>query len=361
MIKLVKKILGFLLKLFLAFIIFTFLFSLKSDLSFGDTIAYFKIFYNKIFNINDLDNANSNNTIISNLNGKHYYYSQLPDTSKIIYSALENNISNLKKENYVIDFGTTFDNLLNSNTGQYKLNTAFQSTLDAFSYDHPELFYIDVTKFSLNTKCISLLSTNTYWVKISPKDGGNYLQNEYKSESEVNVAIKQVETAKNNIIATINKQDTYNKIKEVHDIIIDTLEYSSTSDSTNIRNIYGAFVEKKVVCEGYAKAFKYIMDNLDIDCILVSGVVSTSSGTREAHMWNYINLDGSWYGVDATFDDPIIVGSSSVNSNSFKYNYFLKGYSAFYNSHSATGRLSDTGMLFNIPTLSNNNYKTSSK
>ena len=37
-----------------------------------------------------------------------------------------------------------------------------------------------------------------------------------------------------------------------------------------------------------------------------------SDGRSEAHAWNYVYIDGKWYGLDATFDDPIIRGGGTI-------------------------------------------------
>lgn len=346
-----KNIFKFLLTIFIGFIIYIFLFSFKSNLSIQSTISYLKTAISQIFDVNS---STSDYGIILTSANNHYYYEQLDDIGKIIYSALENNIDNLKKENYTIDFSTTFNDLLHTTSGQYKLNRAFQSALDAFFYDHPELFYIDLTQFSINTKCISILSLKTYTVEITPQNQ-NYLQKSFKTEQELNNSINQLENIKNTIINNITSNNTYEQIKQVHDILVNTLEYDTSITNTNKHNIYGALIEKQAVCEGYAKAFKYIMDNIDVECILVSGTALNSSRNNEAHMWNYVRLNDNWYGVDVTWDDPIIIGSTVKNN--LRHDYFLKGRRTFDSSHIANGKISNTGMLFTIPSLSDNDYK----
>jgi len=356
MIKFISKIFKFIFTVFIAFLIFTYMFSLKSNMSFESTLLYFTTIGSDILNVNNKKNTPSNpyNEIIVTSTNNHYYYEQLDDIGKIIYSALENNIDNFKKENYTIDFSTTFNDLLNTTTGQYKLNKAFQSALDAFFYDHPELFYLDLTNFSLNTKCISFASLKTYTVELIPKNS-SYLRSYFKSEQEAQNAIKQVEYIKNGIIDTVKGTSIYTQIKQVHDTLVNKLEYDTTLNQTNTHNIYGAFVENQVVCEGYAKAFKYIMDDLNIECILVSGVATNSSGKEEAHMWNYVKLNDSWYGIDVTWDDPIINGGTYKNN--LRHDYFLKGYYTFIESHMVSGKISESGMLFSLPTLSSSHYK----
>ena len=57
---------------------------------------------------------------------------------------------------YTIDFGTQFNGLLNSENGEDKLNVAFQSAWNAYTYDNMDLFYIDVEKLTLTTRTMTL-------------------------------------------------------------------------------------------------------------------------------------------------------------------------------------------------------------
>ena len=125
---------------------------------------------------------------------------------------------------------------------------------------------------------------------------------------------------------------------------------------TNIYDIYGALVKKESVCEGYAKSFKYLMDSVEIPCVIVAGEGTNSEGSTENHAWNYVELDGKWYAIDCTWDDPIIIGGGKL-SNSAKYKYFLKGESEFNQSHFPSGQFTENGKVFEYPSLSINNYR----
>lgn len=305
--------------------------------------------------LNNNDN-NKNSNIVSNTTNiaKYYYYQQLDNHAKIIYSALENNIAYLTQNNYKIDFGTQFNDLLNQANGKNVLDKTFQSALDAFFYDHPELFYLDLTKISLMTRSTTFGSKTTYRVSLEPTNGNHYLSNNFANQTQAQSAIAQVESLKNSIINQLSGNN-YDKVLTVHDTLVDLIEYDTSYNRANTHNIYGALIEHKVVCEGYAKSFKYIMDALNIPCILVSGTATNSSGRTESHMWNYIQLNGNWYGIDLTWDDPVVVGGPSKNI--IRHNYCLKGYSTFASSHKIENKVSENGMSFSYPNLSSNNYQ----
>lgn len=303
-------------------------------------------------NINLSEENNSTNMSFSYIN--NFYYKQLDNNAKIIYDKLENNIPNLKLTNYKIDFSTQFNTLLNQSDGNKKLETSFQSAIDAFFYDHPELFYIDLTKVSLYTRSTTFAGKTTYTVSIIPDNNKNYLSDQFTSQAQVEQAIQKVESVKNSFINGVSGDD-YNKILQVHDTLVDLIEYDTTYSRINTHNIYGALIENKVVCEGYAKAFKYILDSLNIPCILVSGTATNSSGNTESHMWNYVRLNGVWYGVDPTWDDPIIIGG--LKKNTIGHDYFLKGSLTFNRSHIISTTISENGMKFTYPSLSMYDYK----
>ena len=66
-------------------------------------------------------------------------------------------------------------------------------------------------------------------------------------------------------------------------------------------NPYGMLVKGYGVCLGYATSFQLLMDLAGIECITVIGA---AYGSSEDHAWNMVRLDGEWYCVDVTWDDP---------------------------------------------------------
>ena len=61
------------------------------------------------------------------------------------------------------------------------------------------------------------------------------------------------------------------------------------------------------VCEGYARAFKVLCDELEIPCVLTEGgAKAVAEDAAGAHMWNYVQIDGGWYAVDVTWNDPYV-------------------------------------------------------
>lgn len=92
-------------------------------------------------------------------------------------------------------------------------------------------------------------------------------------------------------ITSMSKEE---KVLAVHDYLVSSITYEKTE--TNRYNLYGALVEKKCVCQGYAQAMEYLLTKAGVTC----GVAT--SDTAE-HAWNVVKIGSHWYHCDPTWDD----------------------------------------------------------
>ena len=283
-----------------------------------------------------------------------YFYNQLEEYSKIIYNAMEANKENMKTGTYEINLGAEFSSLLSESNGEELLGDYYQSAIEAYTNDNPDVFYIEFSKLYLNIETTTRGNKKTYKVFINSGNNANYLTNEFSSKERIDAALNEIENIKSYFVEN-KKADTYQNIKLVHDYLVENVEYDQTISLPNIYDLYGALINKKSVCEGYAEAFKYLMDSMDIPCVTVSGEATNSEGNTENHAWNYVQINNTWYAVDCTWDDPILVGSGYL-SNSSKYKYFLKGEDEFNKSHMPNGQFTEGGKVFTFPSLSKSNY-----
>lgn len=296
------------------------------------------------------DNPNvTQNVDYSNVNVDKYFYNQLENESKIIYKAFESNKENMKSGTYKVELGDSFSNLLNTANGQDKLGEYYQSAIEAYTYDNPDIFYLSPNKMYLNIETTTKGRKTTYYVYIDNGDKNNYLIDEFQSKQEVENAIDQIESVKNQLVSK-KTGNTYNDIKLVHDYLTENVEYDTSISKPNTYNAYGALVNHVAVCEGYARSFKYVMDNMGIPCVLVIGKGTNSKGETENHAWNYVSLNGVWYAIDTTWDDPVVEGGGKASQRS-KYKYFLKGSNTLNKDHVPSGNFTPNGKTFSYPQL----------
>jgi len=93
----------------------------------------------------------------------------------------------------------------------------------------------------------------------------------------------------------------YEKELAIHDYLVKNCEYGVVEHSKDFAfNAYGALVQKKAVCNGYAEAMALLLN-----CVEIENKIVTGWGDDVLHAWNMVCIDGEWYQVDATWDDPL--------------------------------------------------------
>lgn len=76
---------------------------------------------------------------------------------------------------------------------------------------------------------------------------------------------------------------------------------------------YGALLNGKCVCAGYAAAFKLLSDEAGLESIVVTGFLDGNL----SHAWNKVKIDGEWQIVDATNNDNEYFANALFNLPSY--------------------------------------------
>ena len=306
--------------------------------------------------IQPTNTTNNQSQHVVNVNTTKYLYNQLDKTAKIIYSKLYQNKDNLKTGTYTIEFGNAFSELLSQDGGDAELQKQYQSAIEALIYENPDMFYIDATDMYINIEKITKITGTKYNVYINSGDKENYLSDGFFTKADVDMRVQEIEQERDKIVTMVNGKSDYEKIKIIHDYLIDSIEYETSISENNIYNIYGALIEKKCVCEGYAKAYQYLLNEIGIDNVIVIGIATNSRNDTENHAWNYVKLNGNWYAIDVTWDDPVIIGGGRLTNN-LRYQFFLKGSRTMDGNHVVSKTFTDGGQEFEYPELSIQDYK----
>lgn len=105
----------------------------------------------------------------------------------------------------------------------------------------------------------------------------------------------------------------FEKVKAINDYIVSNTTYG-TKTKASPHSAYALLMEGQAVCQGYALTTYKMLEQAGFD---VKYVVGTVNG-NEAHAWNLVKVDGEWYHLDTTWNDPLPnrFGASS-------YDYFL--------------------------------------
>ena len=114
--------------------------------------------------------------------------------------------------------------------------------------------------------------------------------------------------------------DPIKKALILHDHIVRICDYDEEARdqgdlSPLARTVYSVLVRHRAVCEGYTMAYRYLLNRAGIRS---EEVLSDKMN----HCWNYLYLNGSWYHVDVTQDDPVYYGRKPKDAG-ISHEFFL--------------------------------------
>lgn len=114
-----------------------------------------------------------------------------------------------------------------------------------------------------------------------------------------------------------NKMTTEQKVKTIHNYIINNSVYDKTWVNTTSENrlhksntAYGPLLEKIGLCGGYTDAMELFLEKMNIKSYKISS---------QNHIWNYVYINNNWKHLDLTWDDPV----TNTGKNILQYDYYL--------------------------------------
>ena len=227
----------------------------------------------------------------------YYQYSSLSTSEKEVYNALVDAIKNT----------TNVVNVQNKNISYNKGLSLLQKVLA----DNPQYFWVSKSTSILYNPQNNIVSSYILYYtdgKTTDTVDSNFNLTSTANRETINNQIIQLNSKIEEITNTIPIDATdIEKERLIHDYIVNTVTYDTSVASKVFEygdtlphafDIYGAAIEGKAVCEGYAKLFQYLCYCTGINSTQILG---TSEGSN--HMWNAVKVDNEWYQIDVTWDD----------------------------------------------------------
>ena len=131
------------------------------------------------------------------------------------------------------------------------------------------------------------------------------------TKAQEEVVQKKVDQVLANIITP--SMTPFQKVKAVNDYIVSNASYGENTKSSP-HSAYALLMEGQAVCQGYALLTYKMLDQIGVEVQYVVGVVNGN----EDHAWNLVKLDGKWYHLDTTWNDPL-----PNRPGTSTYDYFL--------------------------------------
>lgn len=144
----------------------------------------------------------------------------------------------------------------------------------------------------------------------------NYLY----TKEEINEIEKKVSEIYSSHITS--ELSDYDKIKVIHDYIIEHAKYDVERNTTGNSNYlsfkaYGPLIEGYATCSGYTDAMAIFLEKMQIKNYKIATELIQEDAS--GHIWNAVYLDGKWLHLDLTWDDPV----SDDGKDYLQHKYFL--------------------------------------
>lgn len=220
-----------------------------------------------------------------------YYYSKLNNCEKEAYKTIYAAFERFEKDVFL-------------NRGMLSAEDAFY-IINAVNLDNPHLFYVDFGNIKIKTLLGMIAVSVTY----------------FYNQNEVAQIQPKIQKATNAILKRVQGTTAYEKVLSLHDVLADNILYDDNAaekiDKYYLKSntILGVLFFKTAVCEGISKTFKYLLNLIDIKCLIVIGDTDESAQKGYKHAWNIVKIDDASYHVDLTWD----VNRSFPNAISHAY------------------------------------------
>lgn len=227
-----------------------------------------------------------------------FYYKQLSDIEKHAYNDILSEIYSMPESIRIPRITVE------------QLDKVFSALLR----DNPDLFFVG-RKCTLLTE---VFRTSCFIDYIFEKD-------EYEERKA------ELENACDAVISSLSApDDEWQTELEIHDYIVDNCKYMLVENEHVYSSAYGALVNGEAACEGYSKAAKLLFDKVGIESAVLSGISKSYDGDEGPHMWNAVKINGDYYYLDCTWDDPVNKDGKSVKI----YAYFNLSNDMIADTHS---------------------------
>ena len=148
-------------------------------------------------------------------------------------------------------------------------------------YAHPEFFYIA-------SGCSYGHTSEGFVTKVQPSyrvDVADVPAMKTELENKVAEILAQADGSRSDL----------EKCLFVHDYLAAHAEYDN---SLSLRDAHTFLTQNTGVCQGYTLTYSLLLQRLGV---LTDAALSDDMD----HVWNRVRIDGKWYNVDVTWDDPV--------------------------------------------------------
>ncbi len=220
-----------------------------------------------------------------------YYYNQMDKSLQQVYYALLQGLMSLKDEFQIPRL-----------EGTELYDVFFRLRLD-----HPEIFW----------------ATGYKYKHFSESDNIIFIPEYIFEKSKIMEHRKAMKARVEKLARPAQKLSEWEKERYIHDFICENVTYDKLKKPYS-HEIIGPLGQGVGVCEGIAKSVKILCDALGIPCMIAVCGNNPEKGIKYRHTWNIVKIGGTYYHLDATFDNSLSrSGKKYMKSGpEIRYDYF---------------------------------------
>lgn len=260
----------------------------------------------------------------------------------------------------------TFDISQDGLTSEDQVSDLWKKLYTYASNNHPELLcYEEINPDEPDEDNIQIAGDFSQFTVSIGVDKSYRGADEFTLDRSTLQKVTTAESTAEQVISDNSGKGIYDTIKAYADWISEHVSYDHSWDSTpdseitsnspwSMVAVFDNDPSTNVVCEGYSKAFQYLMDHTQrfVDAGIVSKLVTSTKlvdGNDNGHMWNVVTIDGKNYIVDVTWydndsdsynDSYLLGGQATVDADTEGYHTYDQDTTDFYTQDEL--RLSDT-------------------
>ena len=228
---------------------------------------------------------------------EQYYYNHMDKQKQAAYHGILQGITSLADEFQI----PALD-------GEDLYNVFFQLRLD-----HPEIFWATGYKYRYYKDSPNIIFIPEYLF-----DKGKIKEHQKAMKSRVEKLVRPAQSL-----------SEWEKEKYVHDFICQNVHYDKLKKAYS-HEIIGPLGQGVGVCEGIAKAVKVLLDALGVWCVIAICGNNPEKGIKYRHTWNIVRIGGTYYHLDATFDNTL---GNSDKVEDIRYDYFNLDDKSIFRDH----------------------------
>ena len=215
-----------------------------------------------------------------------YLYPKLSANEKAVYAALYANAMESEKDAYVpfLSYTCTAEDKASAREQDPMSSGERMTAAYAVLFDHPEIYWSQSIWLLYSYVIRGDYYTVTVKIKFAPCAETDFVSGQSVMEERADAVIAGIDKDASEAVVAL----------KLHDALADMVSYDHDGTGAFSHSAYGALVDGCAVCDGYAKAYKYLLGK----CGIEASVVTSSN-----HAWNIVRQGEGFYETDVTWDD----------------------------------------------------------